>query len=160
MGTLLIAMQTTEKLLQVMVDIALPKGGVIDPEEYLKKLNVIDKRTIGGFLKILRERANIAPTFDDALTIFLSMRNDLIHDVERIPGFGVNSEAELKVASDFLEKLMRYNNLVQKVIYGLGRSWQLQNGIVLNDIGNDQYTKDVDQNVVPLIDVIFTQKEK
>ncbi|TDE08519.1 hypothetical protein [Dyadobacter psychrotolerans] len=159
MGAILISIQTTEKMLQTIIDIVLPKGGVGDPEEFLKRLNTVDKRTIGVFINSLRDRVEIEPWFDAILTEFLTMRNNLIHDVERIPGFGLNSEKELLVASSYLKKLLDYSKIIQNTMFGLGRAWQNQNNIILpNFDATHDYVKHIDKTIAPLVDEIFSQK--
>ncbi|NBA86067.1 hypothetical protein GVN16_09860 [Emticicia sp. CRIBPO] len=98
LGLILITTQTTEKFLKVVIDFVLPKEGSFNVEDFLIRLNKGDKRTIGVFISLLQDRVDIVPWFDTLLTDFLKMRNDLIHDVDRIPGYGLTSDEELLIS--------------------------------------------------------------
>lgn len=160
MGMSLLTTQNTELFLKTVVDITLPKGGEINTEEYLKRLKDGERRTLGTFISLLRARSEIDPSFDEILTNFLKMRNDFIHDVSRIPGFGITSEKELLFASEFLEKFLLSNDFIQNIMAGIVRSWEIQNDFAAP--GTDyshKYFKEIDSKYIPIANHILSSKE-
>ncbi len=87
------------------------------------------------------------------------MRNDFIHDLERVQGFSLETKEGMSVAISFLNRLMVLTDTVAKVMFGLGRAWQKQNGIHFEGVDEHEFTKVVDSEYLPLIEDIF-YKEK
>src|ERR1700720_1052162 len=85
-GAALVACQTAEKLINVSLRSLFPKEP-IRTVEMLDRLNEEYRRkTLGYFIRALRERVGIDEQFDALLGDFLEHRNTLVHDLAGVPG--------------------------------------------------------------------------
>lgn len=115
---------------------------------------------MGYFINELRKRADIDPSFDANFSEFLDMRNDFIHDLDRVPGFTFSSKEGLIVAAKYINKLMELTDNVTKILIALGRAWQKQNGIKFDEIDNHAFFAQIDHEITPLVNDVFYKKEE
>jgi hypothetical protein len=59
-------------------------------------------KTVGYLLHELRARVGIDDTFESVLSKFLAMRNTVVHNIDEIPGWSLDSEDGIAVAHSFL----------------------------------------------------------
>lgn len=156
MGILLKTLQTVEKLIKATIIIILPEDGIpLDLERLLAQDKKHARSVLGALLKELRKRADIDPSFDKILSEFLDMRNDFIHDLDRVPGFDLGTKEGRIVAINFINKLMKHTDTIMKMLFGLGRAWQKQNGIIFPEIDTHELVGEIDNLYAPLVNDIF-----
>ena len=89
---------------------ALPEGGALT----LQKLESQQdrKRTLGQFLTALKKLVELDEGFDAMLDEFLEKRNLLIHRIDEIPGWSLNTGPRLIASRRFLDRLLYLNDVV------------------------------------------------
>ena len=91
MGSALIAVQTTEKAIQLVATFILRSDAVITGEQLVAQSEADQKRTMGYLLARIRERASIEPHFDRTLNEFTRRRNILVHALTDVPGWNTET---------------------------------------------------------------------
>ena len=117
MGLALLRIQKAEQVLKLCTTYFIPEAGrtweMMQTEEARER-----KKTLGHFLKKLREKVHVDPTFDDVLDRFLADRNTFVHHIEDMPNFSLGTEAGLLVGIDFVRQLTDRAEHVTNVIAG------------------------------------------
>lgn len=120
-GVATIAAQHTERLLDFSLTYVLQVRGALTVES-LRKHN-LSKRTLGQVLSTLREHIGVEDRFDAYLTEYLNKRNALVHDLQRIPGWSLNSKDGIATAHAFLHRLLALDKIIVQVLVALFRAW-------------------------------------
>ncbi|MER8709130.1 hypothetical protein NKH49_26920 [Mesorhizobium sp. M1088] len=131
-GTLVIFMQTAERVIATTLSLALPESPIQSVDDLTKETEANDKATLGALIKKLNRRVELDDDFAEVLEAFLIDRNALIHDVHRIPGFGLKTNVELAETSKFLRNLVENSQTVTRVFISLLVEWGAQIGSSLS----------------------------
>ena len=158
MGAALLLLQTTERLIQLCMTLVLPKREVLTLEALQQQEESERSKTLGQVLAELRKRIEIDVRFDLLLKDFLKNRNDFVHDLSRVPGWGFKNAQDMTASREFVYLLIVQSEKVNKVFSGLIRAWQEQNGIVL-PVPKNEFFDDVEINFKPIVDQIFSAKD-
>jgi len=157
MGVALLLLQTTERLIRLCMTLVLQKGEVLTLEVLQQQEECERNKTLGYFLAELRKRVEIDVRFDLLLKDFLKNRNDFVHDLTRVPGWGFKKAQDVTASKEFVYWLICQSEKVNKVFSGLIRAWQDQSGMVL-PVPKDEFFDDVEVNFKPIVDQIFSAK--
>src|SRR5438045_1953869 len=100
-GAALLACQTTEKLFNVSIMWLFPEQPHRTMEMIERMENELQRKTLGYFVRALRERVGLDPNFDQLLGDFLDHRNTLAHDLLRIPGHSFDTPQGFQQINSF-----------------------------------------------------------
>lgn len=158
MGTALVSIQMTEKLLRVLLTYVFQKQR-LTLESLERQQSAERRKTIGYFLAELRKRVDVEPSFDAVLSEFLDKRNAFVHDLAEVDGLNLQSPEGIAVAKRFVHLLLHLNDQVTSVTLGVLRAWQKQVGFEIpTPAGGEVLFNRIDEQVVPFVDDIFGQK--
>ena len=76
------------------------------------------KRTLGDLVRELRSRVKIEPGFKDKLYHFLNMRNALVHNLDEVPGWDLDTKKGREFATKFLVELFTLSAEIAGVLFG------------------------------------------
>lgn len=117
MGVALLLVQNAERVIRLCMTVVLPKQAPITLDSLQQQEDSERSKTIGYFLCELRKRASIDEDFDLLLVSFLKNRNDFVHDLSRVPAWGLRtteqSESALQLFTCSCVKLMRCSKSLQ-----------------------------------------------
>ncbi len=159
MGVHLLTLQSTEHAIRLCLQIALPK----EPINTLEDLRSLEqreaKKTIGYFLRTLRQRANIAPEFDEQLAAFLATRNAFIRNLSPVAGWDMRTEDGCRQCAELLQQWGDQTTEVQNVFAGLLRAWELQSGNPTHVPGAEALVVAIERDFAPRAVNVFTSKD-
>jgi len=160
MGVTVLLLQTTEKVIRLCMTLVLQKQAPFTLEALQEQEKAERTKTLGYFLAELRMRADIHDGFDALLEEFLQNRNDFIHDLSRVPGWGLDSPEQTAKAKRFIDQLIQQSEAVQKVFFGLISAWQEQVGMPKLALPNHEWFAEIEAVYKPLADKIFFAKDR
>jgi hypothetical protein len=159
MGVHLLTLQCTEHVIRLCLQIVLPREPINTLEDLRSLEQREGKKTIGYFLAALRQRADIAPEFDEQLTTFLAARNSFAHDLSSVPGWDMRTEEGCRKCIELLEQWEDQATEVQNVFAGLLRIWELQSGKPTQLPGAEALFATIERDFVPKVPQLFTVKD-
>lgn len=130
MGMTLSHIQLTEKIINQTLLLVIQESDGLDLDAWEKQTHILDRKTLGQMVVILKNRVGLHEGMEELLTRFLRDRNTLAHDLSRIDGYDLETEQGLAVITAFLRNLFDNSTRVQKIFLAIGNSWQEQVGIV------------------------------
>jgi hypothetical protein len=91
---------------------------------------------------------------------FLKMRNTIVHDIDQIPDWSLDTQDGIAGAHRFLSELLRLSEIVEGVFTGIMRAWQEENQMEtrIDGIPNDFFVA-IDAFYKPLACRWFFEKE-
>lgn len=122
-GATLLLTQSVEEALRVITTFVIQKGDRLDLRTLEAQTQAEQKKTIGYFIGELRKRADLRKDLEVCLASFLSHRNTLAHNVEKIPGWDLKTEEGREVARAFLGILMQESSILTTVFGALANAW-------------------------------------
>lgn len=122
-GALVIHMQTTERVIASALTHALTDATARTVDQLTDEMKANNRATIGSLVRKLKQKVDVHEDFERLLESFLEDRNSLIHDIDRIPGFDLQSEAGIGSANSFLSKLLGKAEMVTKVFLAASQEW-------------------------------------
>lgn len=122
-GATLLLTQSVEEALRVITTFVIQKGNGLDLKTLEAQTKAEQKKTIGYFIGELRKRADLREDLEGCLTSFLSHRNTLAHNIEKVPGWNLKTEEGREAARVFLAVLMHESSLLTTVFGALGNAW-------------------------------------
>lgn len=138
-GTLIVVMQTTERLILTTLNYVLPSSGAPQTlEDLTEEMRNNEGATLGRMISKLKQRVDLADDFEGVLRAFLQDRNTLVHDLQRVPGFSLSTREGRAVAGSFLANLAENNEVVMKVFVSLLSEWAAQVGF---KHGHDEHVR-------------------
>lgn len=158
MGAALLFVQTTEQLIRFCMTWVLQKDGPLTLEKLENQTRKEHLKTLGYFLNELRKRADLDENFDVLLEEFLEERNILVHSLDDIPGWSLQTTAGRKIAGAFVDGFIRKTVEVMKVFMGLISSWQEQANIDISVPGANELFAEIDTDYKSLVDELFFEK--
>lgn len=156
-GGALVIVQMTERMIKFCMGFVLPQDGSLTLEKLESFKADEARRTLGYFLAQLRQRVEIDAAFDDRLREFLTLRNQLAHNLSEVPGLGFNRPDEIALTVEWAGKLSGLALQVHNVSMGLARVWQEQIGM-RDDFAENDFFQEIDAKFKPLVDQVFTAK--
>ena len=160
MGAALVFVQSTEQLIRLCMTLVLQKDSPLTLEKLEKQTREERRKTLGYFLSELRKRTDLDENFDTLLEEFLEERNILVHRVDDIPGWSLQTTEGRKIAGAFVDSFTRKTVEIFKVFAGLLRSWQEQTNFDISVPGADELFAEIDADYKSLVDDIFFEKEQ
>jgi len=97
----------------------LPPDGPFTVEKIEQEIASRKKEPLGVFMKHLRKRVDIDPTFDGVLTQFLQRRNEFVHRFVDVPGFGLSDPEQTKFTLSYAMETAEMARNVRGVLKGL-----------------------------------------
>jgi hypothetical protein len=158
-GAALIFMQSVEGLIRLCMTLVLQKDGPLTLEKLERQTAAELKRTLGYFLGELRKRAALEEGFDKLLQTFLEERNLLVHDVDSIPGWNLQTSEGCKTGREFVDAFILKTLEVQKVFAGLLRAWQEEANFDVPFPIEDEFFAEIDRDYKFRVNDIFFEKE-
>jgi len=92
------------------------------------------KKTLGYFLRELRENTPIRKDFDKILSDFLTARNTFVHKLSSIPDFSLKDEAGIKAGLNFVRTVNKQAVHIRNVLLALTRL-MMGKGVLKEGIG-------------------------
>lgn len=130
MGEILLSIQDAEESLRFTMTFVLQKDGGLTLEKLEAQTAHEQSKTIGYFLGQMRHRVDVHPGVDAKFVAFLTLRNQMIHHIRDVPGWGLSTPEELSSANDFLTEVHVASTWVRFFLGGLMKSWASQVGLV------------------------------
>lgn len=158
-GMALLTVQATEQIIRLVTTYVIPSPNPLTFESLQSRNREDRNRTIGFLVGKLRERVEVAPTFDERLRRFLEMRNTFVHNLDEVPGWTLETEQGREVAKRFLVEFFQVIEIVQNVFLGLIRSWQAENDMSHIGVSSESFFAEIDAKFKPLAERIFFAKE-
>jgi hypothetical protein len=88
------------------------------------------------------------------------MRNTIVHNVDQIAGWSLDSQDGIAVAHRFLSELLRLSSIVEGVFTGIVRAWQEENQMEIQIDGiPKEFFGEIDVFYKPLACRWFFEKE-
>ncbi len=159
MGVAVLLVQTTERVIRLCMTLVLPKDAPLTFEKLQQQKESERNKTLGYFLSELRKRVDLDEHFDLLLKEFLKNRNDFIHDLDRVPGWGFSKPQNVVASKKFVYQLIHQADNVTKVFSGLIRAWQEQTKMDIPG-PEHEYFDEIDKTFKPIVDRIFFAKDK
>ena len=128
-GQVLLFIQGLERSIRFVMTFVLQKEGVLTVEKLEAQEANEREKTIGYFLTQLRYRADLDPSIDDRLRLFLNQRNTLVHHLMDIPGWSLETPEGLQVANEFITEVQTSAIWLRFFFAGLMKAWAEQDGI-------------------------------
>ncbi|MBW0296788.1 hypothetical protein B4P00_11140 [Shewanella xiamenensis] len=159
-GVALVHMQSLESLMKFCTIFVLQEGDFIDFEGLTKLKKNAKKKTLGYFIGRVKERANVHPNLLLLLESFLENRNMLVHNVDSIPNWDLNSTEGTNAAKVFVGNLIRQTRILTQIFSALVTAWQQQVGIEIKLGDSEQKVLDeIQLKCGAIIDELFMEKE-
>lgn len=151
-GEALLFIQNVESALRFVMTFVIQKGpGGLDLEKWEMQTSAEREKTIGYFLSQLRFRADVEPDIDARLSAFLDIRNQLVHRLHEVPGWGLEEDTSIEASNDFLTEVLANCFFVYFWLNGLIRSWAKQNDF-RTQYDDDEILQMIDEHFVPFAD--------
>jgi len=160
MGVALLVVQSAERVIRLCMTVVLPKEAPLTLDSLQQQEESERRKTIGYFLLELRKRASIEEGFDQLLTDFLKNRNDFIHDLARVPTWGLRTPEQTVMALQFVHRFIRQADEVLKVFAGLVLAWQEQNGMSKPPLPDHDWFSEVYATYKPLSTRVVRRKDE
>lgn len=158
-GATLSYLQTVERVFCFVTTYVIQDGDDLSFEG-LQALNKKEKKkALGYFMRQLRGRSALLPSFDALLSSFLSMRNDFVHSHDQIPGWDVNTEGGRLIAHQFMSTLLQQAHKINEILIALVMRWQQDVGIETPKFQEDQFFINAYQQYGNLVDTFFNAKD-
>ena len=158
-GATLLVVQSAEQIFRFILSHVLIGDTPLSLEELEENNRTLQKKTLGQFIGILRERSGIAEEFDSALQTFLTNRNMLAHKLNEVPGWDRSTFEGRKAALAFLGETSASATLVSNVLIGLARQWEAQNKFDIKLSPEQQALfKVLDEKYTTTVGAIFFKK--
>lgn len=126
--------QNVEKCLRGLTELVFPQDPSASLEILAENYGKARRDTAGKFINALRERAQLEPSFDEDLKVFLKMRNDMIHDLYRIVDFDLKTIHGRKAGEIFALTLASLAMKILAVLSPLQMQWYNDIGLTQDEI--------------------------
>lgn len=159
-GVALVNIQSLESLMKFCTTYVFQEGEFIDFEGIRRLESKEKKKTLGYFIGRVKERTEVHPNLLRLFESFLENRNMLVHNVDSIPNWNLNTIEGTNTAKQFVGNLIRQTRKLTHIFSALMSAWQRQVGceVELSE-GDKQVLDDIQLEYGPLIDELFTEKE-
>jgi len=122
-GFALVYLQSLERSVKMCTTYVLQDGEALDLAK-LQQLQESDRRkTLGHFTRRIKERTSVHPMFEDLIDTVVRDRNDLVHNVDRIPGWSLEQQEGIEVATKFVTQLLHRAHFLNEVLVALSAQW-------------------------------------
>jgi hypothetical protein len=159
LGEALLFVQNVEAAFRFVMTFVIQKGQEgLDLEKWEAQSKAEREKTIGYFLNQLRFRVDVEPQIDARLSTFLNIRNQMVHRLEEVPGWGLEDEASLRISNDFLTEVFANCFFVYFWLSGVTKSWATQAGFT-TQYDDHEIMKIIDEHFVPLAEWALAAKE-
>ncbi|HAS6941482.1 TPA: hypothetical protein I7279_14055 [Vibrio parahaemolyticus] len=159
-GAALVNIQSLESLMKFCTTFVLQDGDFIDFEGLTKLEKKEKKKTLGYFIGRVKERADVHPNLLLLLESFLENRNMLVHNVDSIPNWDLNTIEGTTAAKAFVGNLIRQTRILTQIFSALVTAWQQQVGIEIKLGDSEQKVLDeIQLEYGAFIDELFMEKE-
>ena len=128
-GYVFLHVQATEKAVKLVMQIAMPCEQDLFASLTERLVAKERQRPLGPFLHELRSRATLHVDIDELLSRFLLNRNRFVHNILKVEGWSLKTEAGCGAASRFLNELLADSMEVRNIFIGLLHSWKVQSGL-------------------------------
>jgi hypothetical protein len=131
-GALIVGIQGTERIVDLVMTYVF-QGKQKVTVQILERLEAQrQSRTLGRLVKVMQDRVGIHPAFDKLLENFVEHRNQLMHRLDDIPGWDLDTEDGRKIAWNFLHQLYKETHAVMQIFISFLIAWEKQHklGIV------------------------------
>lgn len=155
-GVAVVYLQSLEKTLRICTTFVLQDGEALDLAK-LERMKVEERRkTLGQFVMRLKQRATLHPLFEDLVNSVLEDRNALVHDLERIPGWNLDSDDGLRVAEQFVMGLLARAHTLNEMLTAVGRDWARQISMDIQTTPEaEAYLQEIDKRYGDLVGDLF-----
>ncbi|CAO3429720.1 hypothetical protein [Azospirillum doebereinerae] len=159
LGQVVFEMQETESTLHLSMSVifGLP---IAKSLEHLKK--IYEKKTLGQFLALTREKIGVNPSFDKYMKDYIERRNFAIHNISRASDFDVYSSEGRAKFLNFLTDLRYRNRKINLTFIALTEffmrkydpKWATSERI--QEILSSSLFKEIEEEFIPRLGEVFT----
>ena len=155
-GVAVVSLQALERTLRVCTTYVLQDGEGLDLAK-LERMKAEDRRkTLGQFVTRLKQRASLHPSFEELVNSVVDDRNALVHDMSRIPGWNLNTEEGIRLATEFVMRLLNRAHALNEVLTALGRDWARQIGMEIKTTPEaEAYYQEIDSRYGDIVGRMF-----
>ena len=126
-GAALIQLQRTELTINFCIKHVLPKTARPSKDMFD---TVARRPPLGRLIAELHRHVAVSDSFKATLEEFLDKRNALVHHIEFVPGWTLETEKGLAVAHRFIGRLEVLERRVSYVFDALLKAWKLQHSYI------------------------------
>ncbi|CAN5167718.1 hypothetical protein BH10PSE10_BH10PSE10_02890 [soil metagenome] len=124
-GATLIQIQRTELTVNFCIKHVVPKTARPSKDLFTAEGR---RPPLGRLIAELHRHVAVPDSFKDTLAEFLDKRNALVHQIEFVPGWTLETENGIAVAHQFLGRLEALDRRVVRVFDGMLKAWMLEHG--------------------------------
>lgn len=158
-GAALLSMQGAERCLRFCLTWVFQKDGPITLEKLETQELAERKKTMGYFLRELRNRAQLDDRFELYLERFLEDRNTLAHALDEVPGWNLESKEGRDIARQFCDRCLVESFEVMKILTALTRAWMEQVGLKTPyPAGSEELFSEIEHTYLPHVDCLFASR--
>jgi hypothetical protein len=163
-GGAVLACQAAEKLINLCLLYLFPK----EPIRTVEMLEQLDeqhrRKTLGQFVRALRERVGLAPEFDTLLANFLEHRNTLVHDLQRLKGHTFSSYDGLHQMNEYARRTLSEAMRLTEIFIAFIDAWSEQIFDRIRAEHPDDYDStfltNIRETITPLLNYLVYEKPK
>ena len=159
-GVALVHVQVLESLMRFCTTYVIQEGDFIDFEGITRLNKKEKKKTLGYFIGRVKERSEVHPQLLELLESFLENRNMLVHNMDSIPNWDLNTTEGTNAAKLFVSNLIRKTRVLTQIFSALAASWQQQVGLEIELSESEQQAlNEMNLEYIHLLDDLFMEKE-
>lgn len=163
LGQVVFEMQETEATLHLAMSVIFGMT-IAKSLEHLKA--IYEKKTLGQFLALVREKIGINPSLDEYMKDYIERRNFAIHNISRTSIFSIYStEGRVKLVN-FLADLRYRNRKIKLVFIALTEFWmrRYNSGGVISkeyqEVLDSPLFKEIEEEFMPMLGEIFGNRNR
>lgn len=134
----------------------------LSPAESIKQLKTVyEKKTMGQFLRLAREKIGLSESFDKIMYETIEQRNFIVHNLSRASVFSIYHEEGREKLTNFLMSFMEQNKKVKLTFAALVEVWmrrispEYNNAKKLSEIQESEFYQEVEEIYIPQLKAIF-----
>jgi hypothetical protein len=135
-GLTVLESQVVESLLNIVLTYVLQDGNPLTYERLMQIEKSHRRKTLGFFIRAMRERADYSSDLENVLERFLESRNTLIHRFREIDGHHLDTQKDRDSVHAFLNQLHKDSWRLTKFMAAWIVAWQDQTGIGKGSLDN------------------------
>ena len=163
-GGAVVACQAAEKLINLSLQWLFPKEPIRNVEMLDQLEDQHRRRTLGHFIRALRDRVGLAPEFDSLLRDFLEHRNTLVHDLERVEGHTFATAEGFCRMNEYALRVTEEALRLTEIFAAFMDAWSDQIGVrdklraEQPDVYDSDFFKNIRETIAPLLDDLVHKK--
>lgn len=147
--------QAVESMLRFVTTFVFQEKDALTLESLLSIQKADRKKTLGQFIKKLSARTTLHQNFEGNLSLYLDMRNALVHDHKRIEGWDLYTDDGVEKAKQYIWDFLRLGNHILELFAAVVEDWSIQIGLETKSHSIDPYISKLHEKYKPFLFSIF-----